>query len=93
VLQANIEVTLSNLESEHSEQNVDLLKGLVRDTGGSYLTLAECKNKLADLLPDRSELVVIDEQLMTLWDRSWFMYTLIALLGLEWLLRRVVRLS
>lgn len=93
VLQANIEVTLSNLESEHSEQNVDLLKELVRDTGGSYLTLAECKNKLADLLPDRSELVVIDEQLMTLWDRSWLMYTMIALLGLEWLLRRVVRLS
>jgi hypothetical protein len=93
VLQANIEVTLSNLESEHSEQNVDLLKDLVRDTGGSYLTLAECKSKLANLLPDRSELVVIDEQLMTLWDRSWMMYAMIALLGLEWLLRRVVRLS
>lgn len=93
VLQANIEVTLSNLESEHSEQNVDTLTQLVRDTGGSYLTLSECKSKLPALLPDRSQLVVTDEQLVTLWDRSWLMYSLIALLGIEWLLRRAVRLS
>jgi len=93
VLQANIEVALSNLESEHSEQDVDMLTELVRDTGGSYLPLADCKSKLADLLPDRSELVVTDEQLVTLWDRAWLMYSLIALLGIEWVLRRAVRLS
>jgi len=92
-LQATIEVTLSNLESEHSEQNVGLLTDLVRDTRGAYLTLAECPEGLPQLLPDRSELVVIDEQLQTLWDRSWLMYLMIALLGVEWLLRRVVRLS
>jgi hypothetical protein len=92
-LQANIEVTLSNLESEHSEQNAETLTQLVRDTGGSYLTLSECKTKLAGLLPDRSELVVTDEQLVTLWDQSWLMYSLIALLGIEWLMRRAVRLS
>lgn len=93
VLQANIEVTLSNLESEHSEQDVDLLTNLVRDTGGAYLTLEECDGQLAELLPDRSELVVIDEQLITLWDRSWIMYTMIVLLSFEWVLRRVVKLS
>jgi hypothetical protein len=93
VMQANIEVTLSNLESERSEQNVDLLTELVRDTGGRYLTLDDCEEQLADLLPDRSQLVVIDEQLTTLWDRSWLMYMMIALLGFEWLLRRAVRLS
>lgn len=93
VMQANIEVTLSNLESERSEQNVDLLTELVRDTGGRYLTLDDCEEQLTDLLPDRSQLVVIDEQLTTLWDRSWLMYMMIALLGFEWLLRRAVRLS
>jgi len=93
VLQAHIEVNLSNLESEHSEQNVELLKKLVGDTGGHYLTLEECQKELVRLLPNRSEPVVIEEQLMTLWDRSWWMYTMIALLALEWLLRRVVRLS
>lgn len=92
-LQTNIEVTLSNLESEHSEQNVDLLTRLVRDTGGRYLTLEESAEQLSRLLPDRSEQVVVDEQLMTLWDRSWLMYIMIGLLGLEWMLRRVVRLS
>lgn len=92
-LQANIEVTLSNLESERSEQNVEQLTRLVRDTGGEYLTLEEAAGRLQRLLPDRSEQVVVDEQLRTLWDRAWLMYALIALLGLEWLLRRVVRLS
>lgn len=92
-LQASIEVTLSNLESERSEQNVELLTSLVRDTGGQYLSLAEAPTRLARLLPDRSELVIVDEQLLTLWDRAWLMYTMIGLLGLEWLLRRVVRLS
>ena len=93
VLQSMIEVTLSSLESESSEQNVDLLTALVRDTGGSYLPLSECPQRLPALLPDRSELVVVDEQLITLWDRAWLMYLLIGLLGLEWALRRVVRLS
>ena len=93
VMQAMLEVTLSNLESRSSEQNVDLLTNLVLDTGGSYLTLNECDDQLAELLPDRSELVVIDEQLSTLWDRSWLMYTMIALLSFEWLLRRAVKLS
>ena len=92
-MQAMLEVTLSNLESRSSEQNVDLLTNLVLDTGGSYLTLNECDDQLAELLPDRSELVVIDEQLSTLWDRSWLMYTMIALLSFEWLLRRAVKLS
>ena len=93
VLQANIEVTLSNLESERSEQNVNLLTNLVRDTGGAYLTLEECHEDLAKLLPDRSELVVIDEQLITLWDRAWIMYIMIVLLSFEWALRRVMKLS
>lgn len=92
-LQASIEVTLSNLESERSEQNVELLTSLVRDTGGQYLSLTDASTRLAGLLPDRSELVIVDEQLLTLWDRAWLMYTMIGLLGLEWLLRRVVRLS
>ncbi len=92
-LQAGIEVTLSNLESEHSEQNVELLTRIVRDTGGRYLTLSESSKQLPDLLPDSSEQVVVDEQLVTLWDRLWLMYLMVGLLGLEWILRRVVRLS
>lgn len=93
VLQASIEVVLPNLESENPSQDVQLLTKLTENTGGQYLTLADAAAQLSDLLPDRSEPVVIDEQLKTLWDRDWLMYLAIGLLGLEWALRRVVRLS
>jgi len=93
VLQANIEVVLPNLESENPSQDVKLLTSLIAGTGGEYLTLEEAKNQILDLLPDRSEPIVVDEQLKTLWDRTWLMYLMVVLLGLEWALRRVVRLS
>ncbi|MEZ6123838.1 MAG: hypothetical protein R3C49_11755 [Planctomycetaceae bacterium] len=93
VLQADIEVVLPNLEAEDPSQNVPLLTSLTKSTGGRYLNLPDAAAQLASLLPDRSEPVVVDEQLKTLWDRSWVMYLMISLLALEWGLRRVVRLS
>lgn len=93
ILQANIEVVVPNLESENPSQDVQLLTKLTEETEGQYLTLEEAKTALADLLPDRSEPVIVDEQLQTLWDRKWLMFLMIALLGLEWALRRVVKLS
>lgn len=93
LLQANIEVVVPNLESENPSQDVQLLTRLTEETEGQYLTLEEAKTALADLLPDRSEPVIVDEQLQTLWDRRWLMFLMIALLGLEWALRRVVKLS
>ena len=70
-----------------------LLKALTENTGGSYLSPEELGQRLPDLLPDRSEPVMVDEQLRTLWDRQWLMFVMIGLLGFEWALRRVVRLS
>jgi hypothetical protein len=93
VLQASIEVVVPNLESEDPSQNVRLLKALTENTGGSYLSPEELGQRLPDLLPDRSEPVMVDEQLRTLWDRQWLMFVMIGLLGFEWALRRVVRLS
>ncbi|MEO2017463.1 MAG: hypothetical protein ABGZ53_24180 [Fuerstiella sp.] len=93
VLQANIEVVLPNLESEDPSQNVRLLKSLIENTGGTYLSSVELKQQLPGLLPDRSEPVIVDEQLRTLWDRQWLMSVMIGLLGFEWALRRVVKLS
>ena len=93
VLQTDVDVSLSNLEAQASEQNEELLTRLVRNTIGRCLPLAECRTRLPELLPDRSELVITDEQLVPLWDRSAVMYLLIALLSSEWLLRRFVRLS
>ena len=93
VLQDTIEVTLPNLEAKDSSQNSELLQKLTSTTGGKYLTLDNCAEQLPGLLPDKSEPVIVDEQLRTLWDRSWMMYLMVGLLALEWALRRVVRLS
>ncbi len=92
VLQTTIDVVLPNLESQNPTQNAELLTNLTRDTTGRYLSLADLST-LPSLLPDQSQPIVVDEQLRTLWDRSWLLFLMVALLALEWILRRVWRLS
>lgn len=92
VLQTTIDVVLPNLESQNPTQNAELLTDLTKDTQGKYLTLAEIAT-LPSLLPDQSQPVVVDEHLKALWDRSWLMFLMVALLAFEWILRRVCRLS
>ena len=92
VLQASIDVVLPNLESQNPTLNTELLTNLTRDTQGRYLSVSELAT-LPTLLPDQSQPVVVDEQLRTLWDRSWLMYLMVGLLAFEWIMRRVRRLS
>ncbi len=92
VLQTTIDVVLPNLESQNPTQNAELLTNLTKDTNGRYLSLSEL-SVLPSLLPDQSQPVVVDEQLRTLWDRSWLMALMVALLAFEWIFRRVWRLS
>lgn len=92
VLQASIDVVLPNLESQNPTQNVELLTNLTRETQGRYLAISDLST-LPTLLPDQSQPVVVDEQLRTLWDRRWLMFLMVGLLGFEWIMRRVWRLS
>ena len=88
-----IDVLLSNLESTDPRQNAQLLRELVRDTGGAYLTLEEAVGQLPQRLPNRGETYLVDERLRTLWDRQWVMYLLVGLLSLEWLMRKLLKLA
>ena len=92
-LKQKVEVLLPNLESDKPAQNVKLLEQLTEDTGGQYLSLEEVSTQLAGLLPDRSESVMIDERLKPLWDRQWVLWTIVGLLGLEWLTRKLLKLA
>ena len=92
VLQASLDVVLPNLESQNPTLNTELLTNLTRDTQGRYLPVSELAT-LPTLLPDQSQPVVVDEQLRTLWDRSWLLYLMVGLLAFEWIMRRVWRLS
>jgi hypothetical protein len=92
VLQTTIDVVVPNLEAQNPTQNAELLSNLTRDTQGRYLSLAEIST-LPSLLPDQSQPIIVDEQLRTLWDRSWLMLLLVMLLAFEWIMRRIWRLS
>lgn len=92
VLQTTIDVVVPNLEARNPTQNVELLSNLTRDTQGRYLSLSEVST-LPSLLTDQSQPIIVDEQLRTLWDRSWLLFLLVMLLAFEWIMRRVWRLS
>ncbi len=36
---------------------------------------------------------MIDQRIKELWDRSWVLYLLVTLFGLEWLTRKLLRLA
>jgi len=88
-----VTVVLPKLEDENVRQNVQLLSQLAELTGGAYLPMADAEAALPGLLPNRGELFKVDERLRTLWDREWVLYLLVGLLSLEWLTRKLVKLS
>jgi hypothetical protein len=92
VLQEEVLVALPRLEDQDVRQNVAVLRDLALGTRGEYLAMVDAA-KLPGLLPDRAEPFTIDERLRTLWDREWVMYTLVGLLGLEWLIRKLLKLA
>jgi hypothetical protein len=88
-----VTVVLPKLEDENVRQNVQLLSQLAELTGGAYLPIRDAESALPPLLPHRGELFKVDERLRTLWDRQWVMYVLVGLLSLEWLSRKLLKLS
>lgn len=90
---AEINVTVPRLESDNTQQNPKLLRELVADTNGEYLTVANAVDRIPELLPNRGEELQIDVSSRPLWDRDWVMYLLIGLLSLEWLTRKLLKLA
>jgi hypothetical protein len=88
-----LDVVLPNLETDNARQNVQLLRQMADDTGGGYFTIAEAATEVPKKLPNMGEEFQIDQQLKSLWDREWVMYLLIALLSIEWLTRKLLKLA
>ncbi len=74
-------------EADHAS-----LKDLAEATGGQVLTPASLA-RLHVLLPRREARIVTTGADRTLWDRPQWLLLLVALLGAEWVLRRLVRLA
>lgn len=88
-----ITVTLPRMEMQMLRQDVSALEALVADTGGAYLSIDEAADRLPDLLINKGQTFVLDQQVSELWDRRWVMFLLIGLLSLEWLSRKLMKLA
>ncbi|MCA9000260.1 MAG: VWA domain-containing protein, partial [Planctomycetaceae bacterium] len=92
-ISTELEVQLPRQEAASLIQEVDVLKQTVEGTGGTYLSLAEAAGAIPQLLPNKGEQIVIDQQIRELWDRQWLMFLLAGLLSLEWLVRKLLKLA
>jgi len=92
-VQFEIDVQLPRQEAASLIQDENTLKRLTEETGGGYVSLEEASKKIAALLPDRGETVVIDQQIEELWDRRWLMFFMALLLSAEWLTRKLLKLA
>lgn len=90
---SDISVSLPALEMSQLRQDVTTLRELVVGTGGEYLPLPEAGNRLAELLPNMGQQIIVDQQIRELWDRLWVLLALIGLLGAEWLTRKLLKLA
>ncbi|MBG83469.1 MAG: hypothetical protein CMJ40_02860 [Phycisphaerae bacterium] len=80
------EAEYRNLDTDHG-----LLELISRETGGSVLN-PDSMNLLPDALPNRD--VLIENPIrVSIWNSGFFFLVLILLLGFEWALRRMVRMT
>ena len=83
---------LPALERRTVRQDVPVLTALAEGTEGVYLSLSDMA-KLPDLIEPRDRTVTVDESVRALWDEPWMLGLIVALLGIEWLTRKLFRLA
>ena len=79
-------------ESRRPETDHGLLAELSAATGGKVLE-AGSLGELEELLPNREVKIAGEPELATLWDRPVVLILILLLVGVEWLVRRLVRLA
>ena len=91
-LGTDIEVTLPDDELRHPETDHALLARLSQQTTGQVLPAARL-SEVPGLLPNRQVHVSGTPDIETLWDKPAALVLLLLLLTLEWVGRRVIKLS
>ena len=91
-LRTDVEVSRSDDELRRPETNHALLASLSDSTGGRVLIGSELGD-LPELLPRRRMEIAGEPDVATLWDRPIVLAMLVLLLGVEWIGRRLTRLS
>lgn len=80
-------VELPNIEFAEPQLNRGLLKLLATESGGACLNLDQLQD-LSRRIPDRRESMVTRSKPVDLWDTWRVLMVLVALLGLEWAVRK-----
>lgn len=93
VVTGELRVEQPRLEAASMTQDVDSLKRLVDQTGGTYLTADEASTVIPEALPAMGQTFLVDRRTTPLWDKSWMLGLFVSLLGLEWLLRKLWTLA
>ncbi|MEM0982386.1 MAG: vWA domain-containing protein [Planctomycetota bacterium] len=85
-------VVAADDELRQPETDHALLAELAEQTGGAVI-LPTALDTLPDLLPNRSRTIIAAPEIATLWDTPPFLIALVLLAGLEWIGRKIIRLS
>ncbi len=91
-LEAGLEVISDDDELRNPQTDHAFLADLAGRTGGRVLT-GDDLDGLAGLLPNRRVIVPLEPEIVTLWDKPFVLAVLLGLLTLEWVWRRLIRLS
>jgi hypothetical protein len=91
-LDGRLEVVSDEDELRNPQTDHGVLADLAERTGGRVLD-AETIGELPDILPNRRVVVPLRPELETLWDTPLVLGLLLGLLTLEWVWRRLIRLS
>ena len=91
-LEATLEVRAPGDELASPETDHAMLASLTEVTAGRVVP-PDRIGELGDLLPNRSRVIPAAPDIETLWDRPIVLATLLVLLAVEWVGRRLVRLS
>jgi hypothetical protein len=102
VLTAAVEVSLPRLEFAEQRQDTQALKMLADETTASYFSLtgedapvviADADKGLPGIMPYKGQEFLVNETVRELWDKSWLLGVIVALLGIEWLTRKLLKLA
>jgi hypothetical protein len=91
-LAARVDVSLPEDELRRPQTDHPALASLASATGGRTLTLADLAT-LPQVLPNRELRILGTPDIETLWDKPFVLVLLISLLAVEWIGRRLIKLS
>lgn len=91
-LRGRLSVTPPNIELARARMDREALEELAGATpGGRYFSTAEAP-ALLEAIPARQEELVIPSAPVPLWDRGWVLALLVAALGCEWAVRKLLKM-